>query len=213
VREVRLRLRDEPRGWSDLVRAAALWLLARPAIYALPAALPFLRLGQTLYHPPAAEASLARSAASMLTRVWNDALAATAIRREQGHRLDAAATRSDRWRSIRVASDATAGYLRLPMLARSDARAHLLDEASAALGSVQGYPMPLYQLPGSYERCLNASDGFPGAALLAARLFTLPTHGLLTERDLNALEHWLKSDSAARWNQPVGPDAAAIGVG
>jgi hypothetical protein len=40
-------------------------------------------------------------------------------------------------------------------------------------------------------RVRNASAGFPGARRLVASLFTLPTHGLLSERDLRALERWV----------------------
>jgi dTDP-4-amino-4,6-dideoxygalactose transaminase len=57
--------------------------------------------------------------------------------------------------------------------------------------------MPLPQLHAAHACCVNCNEKFPGAALLAEQLITLPTHGLLNENDLRALERWLATFGTA----------------
>jgi hypothetical protein len=83
------------------------------------------------------------------------------------------------------------GYLRLPVLPQDASRGRLGSGAARRLGIMPGYPATLSELPGFGTRVRNAGAGFPGARRLVASLFTLPTHGLLSERDLRALERWV----------------------
>ncbi|HYR11816.1 MAG TPA: DegT/DnrJ/EryC1/StrS family aminotransferase, partial [Longimicrobium sp.] len=66
LRHARLRVDEGDAGWRDLAAAAVQWMLARPSVYAFPAALPFLRLGETVYHPPSPPRRLSRAAAGVL---------------------------------------------------------------------------------------------------------------------------------------------------
>ncbi|HEX6909387.1 MAG TPA: DegT/DnrJ/EryC1/StrS family aminotransferase, partial [Longimicrobium sp.] len=81
LRHARLRIGEREAGWRDLAAAAAQWVLARPSLYALPAALPFLRLGETVYHPPSPPRRLSRAAAGVLAAGWERAFAEAGIRR------------------------------------------------------------------------------------------------------------------------------------
>jgi hypothetical protein len=69
-----------------------------------------------------------------------------------------------------------------------------------------GYPRALPDLAGFGGRVSNRDDGFPGARLLADRLITLPTHSLLSEEDLSALEAWI--DARAAGEPPQAPAAS-----
>ncbi|MEX2284990.1 MAG: DegT/DnrJ/EryC1/StrS family aminotransferase [Gemmatimonadota bacterium] len=193
VRQVRARLHNGAAGWSDLVRAAALWLLARPSIYAVPAALPFLRLGQTLYHPPQEPRPLPRAAASVLTRIWTTAHEAAKTRQANARRLVASLVAASPCENIEITAGNDAGFLRMPVLVKPESRSRFVDSAAAALGIVQGYPLTLDKLTEFQHRVVNIADGFPGAAALAQRLFTLPTHTLLSEADLAGLESFLRN--------------------
>ena len=175
-------------GWGDLAGAAALWALARPWLYLLPSSLPFLRLGATPYHAPRRPRPLSRAAAAIVSAAWERARAERGARARHGRRLAAAAARAGE-RVFAPPAGCEAGWLRLPVLSRGRARAET--RAARALGIMPGYPRALCDLPGFAARCLNAGDDFPGARELAASLYTLPTHGLLSEGDLRRLEDWL----------------------
>ena len=66
VRAESLRLGRPPRGWRDATIATAQWLLGRPSLYALPASLPMLRLGEMVYHPAKEPSSLSHAAAALV---------------------------------------------------------------------------------------------------------------------------------------------------
>ena len=87
---------------------------------------------------------------------------------------------------------ASAGYLRLPLLVSSSVRAAAIRPEARRLGVMPGYPVPLHRLKGFESRVANLSRPMPGAEMLAERLITLPVHGLMTERDLKALEQWVR---------------------
>jgi hypothetical protein len=70
---------------------------------------------------------------------------------------------------------ASPGWLRLPVMARS---AEV--EGDGSLGALRSYPIPLPALP-ELNRASRPASEFPGAVALAERLWTLPTHGLVTE--------------------------------
>ena len=180
---------DAGAGFSELARASAQWLLARPALYALPASLPFLRLGDTVYHAPRAPRGLTRASARMLLANWEAAHAVTTVRRRHAERLRVAAEAAG-WRTIRLPESGKAGYLRMPILDPASNRGGAM-ASGAKLGIMPGYPQTLVSLHGFQGYCINARDAFPGAEELAARLITLPTHALLSEADLRRIEAWL----------------------
>ncbi len=180
-------------GWSDLVRASAQFVLARPALYGVPAALPFLRLGETIYHAPAQPHALSRTASRVLSSVWQKSLDATRGRRAIARRFNEVAEQSGLWLSINPRSNTEGGYLRLALLTKQRERAQLLNGTAARLGIMPGYPLPLSQLPGFDARVVNAAERFPGAEKLARDLITLPTHALLSRKDQADIEAWLRS--------------------
>jgi dTDP-4-amino-4,6-dideoxygalactose transaminase len=181
-------------GATDLVRLAAQWLLARPAIYGVPAALPFLGLGQTAYRAPHAPRAAARLQGAVLERTLPLEPAETAVRRAHATRLIGAATGSGQWSVPRVPEGAAPSWLRLPVLPAGTARPAAMGRARR-LGVMPGYPRALADLRGFGGRVGNADWGFPGARMLAERLITLPTHSRLREPDLEALETWLARPS------------------
>jgi perosamine synthetase len=178
-------------GWGELMRASAQWLLARPAFYAVPAALPFLKLGETVYHQPQVPRALSRASARMLRANWVEAHDATEVRRRNAERLLAAA-RSGSWRTIDVPRQGAAGYLRLPLLSATTLSADRM-ASGAQLGIMPGYPETLLFIESLRARCINSNETFPGADELARALITLPTHELLTEGDLQRIETWLST--------------------
>lgn len=177
-------------GWGQLVRTGAQWLLARPGLYALPASVPFLRLGETIYHPPRRARAMSRASRAMLLANWQRALRETTIRSSRAQRLIEAALGSGKWSVPRPVAGGAPGFLRLPLVSTRDAKV-LIGRQARRFGIMPGYPMPLSRLSGFTERCINAHEQFRGAERLVRTLITVPTHGLLSDADLAFLERWL----------------------
>jgi perosamine synthetase len=174
-------------------RLAAQWLLARPAVYGIPAALPFLHLGETVYRAP----HLPREAALAVGAVLNRALPLmdneVSVRRRNAERLLASVGRSDRFAPVRAVPGAEPGYLRLPVrVTAGDARRAAC--SGRRLGVVRGYPISLAELPQLAPLLVQPEAPVDAARALGTSLLTLPTHSLLAERDLRALERWVAAE-------------------
>lgn len=179
---------------SEPVTALAQWLLARPSLYAIPASLPFLRLGETMYHPPTPPRAMSRFGAGLLQRTLTYATNEAQRRRAT----------AERWAKVllalppslasipRAPSGAEPGALRQPILVCDPAlRTRFRSTAARRLGVWPAYPTPLADLTGFAPRVLNADAAFPGARALAEMLFTAPTHSQVRDTDLTALQSWL----------------------
>lgn len=167
------------------------WLLSRPSLYALPLSLPFLRLGETLYHAAGRPRRMARFGLGVLARTQARAAAEAAARRTHAKRLLDAAASVPGVRVYAAPPGAQPGYLRFPLLLPADAVAAGRTSESRRLGIWPSYPRSLADLPGFGERLVNSKDDFPGARTLAERLVTLPVHSQLRPRDIAALERWI----------------------
>jgi dTDP-4-amino-4,6-dideoxygalactose transaminase len=156
-------LADELRVVAQL---KAQWILGRPSLYGLPAALPGLHLGETIYHPPRPPRQITRAAAAAARAHTEASDREAQVRRKRGEQFV---------RKMFVAPEGgVAGYLRMPVVTPTH-----LTPAHAALGVARSYPTTLAGLPVVRER-LVGSGPYPGAEELAARLVTLPTHSRVT---------------------------------
>ena len=165
----------------------AQWVLGRPELYGLPKSLPFLHLGETLFHEPTRPRRMSPSSARVLTDSWALVASERRTRRALAERLSRVA-RSSGWAAPAVhASGGMGGWLRLPVVGRPTEAARRLADS---LGIAAGYPLALPHLP-ALATAIVVRNPTPGAELLSQTLWTVPTHGLLTERDLVALERWL----------------------
>lgn len=176
-------------------RGAAQWLLGRPSVYGVPARVPALGLGETRYHAPRPVEAMAEASAAVLLASDAAAEAEAAIRRERAEALrgvleDLGAAAAVE--AVRVPVDARPGYLRFPVLDRGGADR----EGGRPLGVMPGYPRPLGSLD-PLKPLLRVADPLPGAALLAARLLTLPTHSRTSAGDRRRLEAWLSASTAS----------------
>lgn len=181
------------RGWGDLGRLLGYWLLARPALYALPAALPFLSLGETIHRPPRSPRPIAQASAGVLASTRALAEAEGERRRRNASRLHSLLARTPVLRPIAAPAGAVPGYLRLPVLAAPAVAARSRDQTARTLGIMPGYPKSLADLEGHGWRYRNRGVPLSGARELAARLVTLPTHSRLGEVDLRRLARWLEA--------------------
>ncbi len=198
VEDARALLGPAPRGWSDIVALSAQLILERPQLYAVPAALPFLHLGETVYRDPHPPTAASPASCALVAATWALADREAGIRRRNAARLLDVLGRGQggAFATIRVSSDVQPGYLRLPVLATPAARRAVAEPGARRLGVMTAYPKVLSELDGFGSRCANRDGAFLGGRALAARLCTLPTHGRLGAVDLAGLEQWIRTVGA-----------------
>lgn len=187
------RLGSRRPGIAPLAASAGQWLFGRRWLYGMPRAIPWLRLGDTVYRPPWPPSALPRSAAGLLSHTLRSADRAATERRERAARLLERVDAGGPFRAIRPPDASVPGYLRLPLLLPETASSARPSRELRCLGVMPGYPEPLGSLPPLREAILAAPGPQPGARLLTERLVTLPVHRLLREPDLRRLEAWLSS--------------------
>jgi dTDP-4-amino-4,6-dideoxygalactose transaminase len=170
-----------------LTLASAQWAFGRPALYGLPAALPWLGLGETRYRDPTPPRPLPRTAARLLLHDVAASRREAEERRRRAERLLAAIAPSARSCTIRALPGGVPGYLRLPLRVMGGLAGLAQPDVARRLGAARSYPHGLGALPAVRERLVDSRRTWPGAEALARELITLPTHSLLSRQDLEQL--------------------------
>jgi hypothetical protein len=174
------------RGWSGLAKTAIQWVLGRPSVYAVPSMLPWLHLGEMIYHEAHEPRSLSISSSALLRSALELEAHDVTRRRAAARALtDAAATAEQLDSAIPIQGSAPS-YLRFAVRDRGGLRT-----ASRELGVVRPYPVAVAEQNEMRPALLHDGLTAPGALELARTLYTLPTHRFVGRRDLNALERWL----------------------
>jgi dTDP-4-amino-4,6-dideoxygalactose transaminase len=168
--------------------AGAQWLLARPGLYWIPSSIPFLALGETVYHQPTTPDLMTRTSAALLLASDADAGAEVSYRRNNARRYSRDLNRSHDpdHRLIGARLDSNSGALRFPLRVRGGWSA-LRPTSAARLGAAPGYPGTLSGLPGLHPLLANRDASFPGAELIVRELITLPTHSGVSDQDIRRL--------------------------
>ncbi len=177
-------LRAPKSGVRTLAVTEAQYLLGRPSLYSIPSAIPGLHLGETIYHAAHDPRAISAASASLVRDALARADADLAVRRAHAEELERVVARTTELSAIRAIPGSKAGFLRLPVRI-ADARAE-----RPALGVVRGYPKTLAELT-ELQGSLLGDEQLSGSRELARSLVTLPTHALVSERDLSALSVWI----------------------
>ena len=157
---------------GDVARLVAQWIFGRPSLYWIPAALPFLALGETPFRSPHPVGGISALAAAVLNHTIRLVPEEVQRRRRNAARLRSALIGAA---AFAVPDGWEAGWLRFPVVLQRTARSALTAH-HRSLGIAPGYPLALPDLPGFGELSGNRADDFAGARLLAQRLATIPTH-------------------------------------
>lgn len=178
-------------GSRHALKVWAYNLLRHPWLYALPAALPGLRLGETRYTalagihamPAALEPYLAPAVhafrrAAHPQSIYPSLLAGSGV-------VDLPS----------VCRQRTERLSRYPVLARDAQYRDRMLEVLAPLGVSALYGTILPQVPGVGEHLAEEGE-FPAAQAFAARLMTLPNHDGVRRRHLTKLARLLRNDAA-----------------
>lgn len=170
-----------------LAGAAAQWALAGPRLYAVPASLPFLGLGETRYHEPRAPEGMTRTAAALLLASDERARSEAGYRRRVGHWYHERLQGLSGVGLVYPPAGAEPGYLRFPIMLEGPARDAALEARARKLGIARSYPLTLPKLPAARRLAAHGVHTYPGAERLARGLFTLPTHSRLNDADRDAV--------------------------
>jgi len=171
-----------PHGWSELFVSTAQWMLGRPWLYGIPARIPALHLGETVYHRAHEPRSMSAAAAALVSR----APRGLAGRMRIAAILTRAVEEGGDIAAIAVADKARPSYLRYAIV-DSGRRS-----PSPDIGVLRGYPSSLAYLEAMRPALVGDEVALPGADRLVKSLFTLPTHGLVRSADLEMATEWLR---------------------
>jgi perosamine synthetase len=193
VREEYVRLPRPSFGedMAGLAVMACLSVFLRPFLYWFPAGLPFLRLGETVFHRDFPVKRLSPAKAGTL-RGWQARLERhNATRAANAAFAAKAAGSGGDGLTVLEAGNRTA-LLRLPVLAADEATrdAVVSSPRNRRLGFSVMYPLPVHQIAEIRDRF--AGREYPAARDTAARLFTVPVHPLLSKNDRDRLAHALE---------------------
>ncbi len=158
----------------------AQWALGRPAFYAIPHVLPWLRLGETVYREPVSPQAMTRAASACLATTRLPAVHEAAARRMTAATLLDAIGSGSRVRPVPPLPGATPGYLRLPLRLADGFAGFSTPTVAARLGAAPSYPSVLGAIPEVRRWVDDATPHWPGGEELARTLCTLPTHSLVT---------------------------------
>ena len=180
-----LSLESPGRGLGLLARTAMQWMLGRPSIYWLPSMLPWLRLGEMVYHEADEPKAISRASAALLPSAVKLENMHVAARRRVAAALDERVREARGFAPVQPVDGSVPGYLRYAVLDVSGTR-----RVAPALGVVQPYPRTLAEQEELAPLLLAGEQPIRGAAALRRSLFTLPTHHLVEPRDLAMLDSW-----------------------
>ena len=154
----------------------AQWVLTRPSLFALPAGLPFLGLGQTIFRPPHPIGGISDFSSGVLTSTMPSAQAEADARRANAAILYQGLGGA-RVEPILTVRGSNPGWLRMPVRFNAgDAQLLLSDREARGLGIYPSYPKVLSELPELSRLLAKPCDAPPGATELVRRLITFPTH-------------------------------------
>lgn len=184
VRDLAATLPAADAGWRDWMVSAAVWALARPALYAIPSSIPSLRLGEMVFHEAHAPRAMGNRAVAMLPDALSGAESAAAERRVVAIRLLAALERATGIFRPTPLLSGRCGWLRFPLLVAAGRG------AAPALGILRSYPVPVRAMQEGRAVMRHTHASEPGADQLARTLVTVPTHRFVTQAVIEQISTW-----------------------
>lgn len=166
--------------WVEFTKVVIMAIFLHPSLYWMPAGLPFLKLGETLYHENFRMKRLSGMQCGLL-RNW--------IKRLERANQDRAHIGARYVEQFLFQSGAHAriSWLRFPILVQNqDVRSRIYEiSRELGLGISLMYPTPINKV--TEIQADFQGQFFPIASAVAARLLALPTHSLVSKEDQDAI--------------------------
>ena len=186
----------ESAGLGSALLAAAMANFMRPSLYWLPARMPFLKLGASIYNPFFEIGSMSKFQAALAVRLLRSFTALQKLREKNAIRLRQGLETLDgdlAMRGFRVLwpKNGEAGdFLRLPVLFKeaTDRDRVISQLEGQGLGATAGYPSAIHEIPELKSQLSNDQGDFPSATWVSRQLVTLPTHPWVCDRDIEQIK-------------------------
>ena len=190
-------------NFMEFLKALLMAIFISPSLYWLPASLPFLRLGETVFSP---EFQIERLSALKAGFMWNwqERLEISNHRRKKNAEYLCKIT------NLKNPSGCSIPFLRLPyLLDNKDLRDSIYSGLNrSGLGASLMYPSSINNIREIKDQF--ATSTYPSAEGISMRLLTIPTHELLSEDDLKAILAFLsqipRPDEAVPFNAQTASD-------
>ena len=156
---------------------------SHPNRFILPYSIPWLRLGETVYHEPTSVGPISRTSLLLISWALEDEVRQLHVRRGNEAWYQQALAGFPRALLTPVRPPHESGALRVPIRLPLGATNSAAPAALRAYGVVRSYPRTLLQYEPIRVACINSHESFSGADGLASSLYTLPTHEYVTQRD------------------------------
>ena len=163
-------------------------LFIRPSVYAIPASIPFLKLGANVFDPDFQLNTFPALNATIGVNTFQNLDSFNQVRMEN------AAYLKQRFESLKEcnipkpASDAASVYLRFPIVfnggEKREEALRLLSQKG--MGANRSYPTPLNGIA-EFRKYLVEEGPFPEAESISQRILTLPTHPYVTRQDMDEM--------------------------
>jgi perosamine synthetase len=170
---------------KDFAKLVFMAIFIRPRLYWIPNAMPFLKLGQTIFPKTVAVKRLSGMQAGLL-HDWQHQL------RQSNQRRSETAASVSRQMSLSLPQGPSHPYLRLPILAATPqgrTQMHSFAERRG-LGVSVAYPTPINEIPEISH--MFAGRRFPSARRVSERILTIPTHQWISKKDQRAIADCLQ---------------------
>ena len=188
---------EAPRATAaSFLKLSAYSLLLRPWLYWIPANIPALGLGKTVYTTDMPMHRLSRFASSLVLRLFAhiDAITAARVNAAAGVR---SALAGDLLKPVEALPASSPVYLRQPCLAMSASRDAVIQALNdAGIGATASFPQALGDLAEIADHVTVEGGVMDGARSVAAHIVTLPTLAYMNSSDITRMAGAL--ESAAR---------------
>jgi dTDP-4-amino-4,6-dideoxygalactose transaminase len=176
---------------KNLVSLLLMSVFIHPAFYWLPAGLPFLKLGQTIFDRDFPVKRLSGSQAGIL-RHWRRSLETS----NEARKSISSSLRAHL--GLAKPENEEAPLLRFPIICatQDDRDDHFARLRVIGMGASKMYPGPVNEIPEISE--FFTGSRFPGAKALSARILTVPTHHHVRMRDIERIGELLKPSTGKR---------------
>jgi perosamine synthetase len=178
---------------SIFIKLLLYGMLLNPSLYWIPNSLPFLRLGYTEYEPKFEIEKLSKLQICFGPIMFSRLDKVNEIRKRNSRIIIERAANLKNY-AIPGSSRGDIPYIRIPLLATDRNMRDNIISALARIGVISSgmYPSTVANIPQIEEHLVGENEKFPGAENVVDRLFTLPTHSYVRERDINNIISCLK---------------------
>jgi len=182
---------------KDFIKLSIYTVLLRPWLYWIPARMPGLGLGQTEYTTDYPISLYNTHMEGLAEILFNDIDAITSTRKDNYQQLRDAASKMPQLQLIKPFTETDPAYLRLPIIFNTNIeREAFIEQAHKhGISATLSYPLSLADLSEIKSFSTVHNDHAEGGRFIASHIVTLPTHGYMSDNDINITSKLLTQSS------------------